>query len=459
MRQYRRFFWLIIVGSLYAPIRSQKSLEADSLFIRRLFDLALENLQSHQWLKELCALAPRRLSNYPDYYKAVAWGLEKGGKEIGVKAESQPVQVPNWHRGAPEACLLFLPDRTLALNVAALGGSGAGKVRAPVAAFATVKELEEAPRQVVQGKIVYINQGFDPHPIETGTSYGMAVGSRRNGPAEASRKGALACLIRSMTHARDNYPHTGMTVFPEGVKPIPAAALSMTAADSLWQHARSSQPLTLYLETHCTQRPDTVSFNVTGTWTGRERPDEFIVAGGHLDAWDTGCGAHDDGAGCVQAMMAIHLLKKAGYEPRLSLRFVLFANEENGLRGAEEYYRQAMKRGEMHVAALESDAGGFTPRGFRFENNDALTGLLNSFLPLLKPYGIDYIRPGGSGADLSPFRNHTDCLLLGYAPDSQRYFDFHHAASDVPENVHPRELELGSACMAALIYLLDKYWP
>lgn len=438
-------------------LRAQRQ-DEDSLFVRKIFDRALERLESHAWLRELCVTAPRRLSNYPDYYRAVKWAMDKG-QALGFSMEAQPVEVPNWHRGGPEACLLFLPDRTLALKATALGGSGGGKVKGPLAAFATLSDLENAPRSAVEGKIVYINQGFDPHPIETGTSYGMAVSSRRNGPAEASRKGALACLIRSMTHARDNYPHTGMTVFPEGMRPLPALALSTVAADSVWSLASTGTPLTLYVETHCTQRSDTISYNVLGTWKGHEKPEEYILVGGHLDAWDTGCGAHDDGAGCVQAMMALHLLRQIGYQPRRNLRFVLFANEENGLRGAEAYFRRARERGEEHVAALESDAGGFTPRGFRYENNEALRGLLSNFLPLLKPYGIDYIRPGGSGADLSPFRGTTSCLLLGYVPDSQRYFDFHHAASDVPENVHPRELELGSACIAALVYLLDKYLP
>lgn len=446
----------LILGTNF--LGAQKSTE-DSLLIRKIFDWALERSESHAWLKELCATAPRRLSNYPDYYRAVSWAMEKGQKSLGFSMEAQPVEVPNWHRGGPEACLLFLPNRTLALKATALGGSGGGKTKAPVAAFPTLGDLERASRSAVEGKIVYINQGFDPHPIETGTSYGMAVGSRRNGPAEAARKGAVACLIRSMTHARDNFPHTGMTVFPEDVKPIPALALSMVAADSLWSILSAGVPHSLYVETHCTQRPDTTSYNVLGTWKGHEKPEEFILVGGHLDAWDTGCGAHDDGAGCVQAMMALNLLRQSGYQPRRSLRFVLFANEENGLRGAEAYFRLALERGEKHVAALESDAGGFTPRGFRYENNADMAALLNRFFPILRPYGIDYFRPGGSGADLSPFRGTTDCLLLGYVPDSQRYFDFHHAASDVPENVHPRELELGSACIAALVYLLDKYIP
>ncbi|MCS6982492.1 MAG: M20/M25/M40 family metallo-hydrolase [Flavobacteriales bacterium] len=432
---------------------------ADSIFIRKIFDIALENLESYTWLKELCSIAPKRLSNYADYFKAVAWAEEKGLKWMGLTVERQPVWVPNWYRGNPEVALLEVSGRTFPLNAAALGGSAAGHVRASVVGFATLEALELAPTSLVQGKIVFINQGFDPHPVETGTSYGMAVGSRRNGPAVAARKGALACLIRSMTHARDDYPHTGMTVFPDSVTPIPALALGMVSADTLWAVIKSQKEHTLFIETFCRQGPDTLSFNVVGEWKGKEKPGEFIVVGGHLDAWDTGSGAHDDGAGCIHAMMALRLLQKAGYTPRRTLRFVLFANEENGLRGAEVYYKLSYQRGEVHVAALESDAGGFTPRGFRYENNPTRAALLQDFLPLLMPYGISFFRPGGSGADLIPFRKETDCLLLGYSPDSQRYFDHHHAATDTPEHVHPRELELGSACIAALIYLLDKYLP
>ncbi|MCS6980075.1 MAG: M20/M25/M40 family metallo-hydrolase [Flavobacteriales bacterium] len=452
----KRLLWALGFWAGCLPAFSQRA--EDSLFIRKIFNQALESMESHKWLSELCRLAPKRLSNYPDYYKAVDWAVSLGGA-LGFETFKQSVEVPNWHRGRPEACLLFLKDRTLALNITALGGSGGGRVRGQVVPFATLKDLEKAPREEVEGKIVYINQGFDPHPIETGTSYGMAVGSRRNGPAIAAGKGALACLIRSMTHARDNYPHTGMTVFPEDIKPIPAAALSMVAADSLWQWTTLRTPHTLYVETHCTQRPDTVSYNVVGTWKGREKPDEFILVGGHLDAWDTGCGAHDDGAGCIHAVRALTLLKQVGYTPRRSLRWVLFTNEENGLRGAQKYYDEARQRGEKHVACLESDAGGLTPRGFRYENDTASLRWLRPLATLLQPYGIGYLRPGGSGADISPFRQSPGCLLLGYEPDSQRYFDYHHAATDVPDNVHPRELELGSACIAALIYLIDKYHP
>lgn len=443
--------WIVLTPS------AQKT--TDSLFIRKIFDIALENLESYSWLKELCATAPKRLSNYPDYIKAVIWAEEKGRKWMGLNVERQPVLVPNWHRGMPEVVNLEGGRRIIPLAATALGGSGAGRVRGTVVGFATLEDLELASASLVKGKIVYINQGFDPHPIETGTSYGMAVSSRRNGPAEAARKGAQACLIRSMTHARDNYPHTGMTVFPDSVTPIPALALGMVSADSLWAIIKSQKEHTLHVETYCRQGPDTLSFNVVGEWKGREKPGEVILVGGHLDAWDIGTGAHDDGAGCIHAMMALRLLQKAGYVPRRTLKFVLFANEENGLRGAEMYYKLSRQRGEKHVAALESDAGGFTPRGFRYENNPTRAALLESFLPLLIPYGISFFKPGGSGADLIPFKQETDCLLLGYSPDSQRYFDHHHAPTDVIEHVHPRELELGSACIAALIYLLDKYLP
>ncbi|MEM7186403.1 MAG: M28 family peptidase, partial [Bacteroidota bacterium] len=202
--------------------------------------------------------------------------------------------------------------------------------------------------------------------------------------------------------------------------------------------------------------PDVQSYNVIGEITGSEFPDKYMIVGGHLDSWDLGDGSHDDGAGCVQSMEVLRLFKKINYRPRHSIRVVLFMNEENGLRGGREYARVAKAKGEKHLFALESDAGGFTPRGFSFDTNEANMDMVRSWEPLFKPYLIHYFELGGSGADIGPLKD-GNVVLCGLRPDSQRYFDHHHAASDTFDAINKRELELGGAAMASLVYLFDKY--
>lgn len=203
--------------------------------------------------------------------------------------------------------------------------------------------------------------------------------------------------------------------------------------------------------------PDTVAHNIIGEITGSEFPDEIITVGGHLDSWDPAEGAHDDGSGCVQSIEILRAFKAIGYKPKRTIRVVLFANEENGLRGGSRYAEEARTKKEKHIFALESDAGGFTPRAFGFTMSAELLKKVQTWLPLLQPYGISELEMGGGGSDIGPLNRELGTPLAGLEPDSQRYFDIHHARSDVFEAVNKRELELGAISMAALIYLVDKY--
>jgi hypothetical protein len=212
------------------------------------------------------------------------------------------------------------------------------------------------------------------------------------------------------------------------------------------------------MTTHGKFLPDTIGHNVIGELTGSEFPGEFITVGGHLDSWDVNEGAHDDGAGVVQTLEVMRVLKALGYKPRHSIRFVLFANEENGLRGGTQYATEAEANKEKHIFALESDAGGFTPRGFGVSGlQPAQLEKMRSWLPWFRPYGVTEIAGTGGGADISPLNRIFKTPVCGLEPDPQRYFDYHHARTDVFENVNKRELLLGAINMAALIYLVDKY--
>jgi Zn-dependent M28 family amino/carboxypeptidase len=201
------------------------------------------------------------------------------------------------------------------------------------------------------------------------------------------------------------------------------------------------------------------SYNVVAEVKGSEFPEEIIVVGGHLDSWDVGGGAHDDGSGCVQSMQVLELFKKLNYRPKRTLRIVMFMNEENGLSGGTTYAALAKANGENHLAALESDRGGFTPRGFSCTADESVFTdrfkALKAFSDVLEPYGL-HINNGGGGADIGPLKD-QGTLLIGLVPDSQRYFDFHHTEADVIEAVNERELKMGAAAMASLVYMIDKY--
>jgi hypothetical protein len=211
------------------------------------------------------------------------------------------------------------------------------------------------------------------------------------------------------------------------------------------------------METNGKMLPDTIAHNVIGELTGSEFPDQIITVGGHLDSWDPAEGAHDDGSGCVQSIEVLRALKAIGYKPRHTIRVVLFANEENGTRGGNKYAEEAKSKNEKHILAIESDEGGFTPRAFSVTMPKQQLDKVRSWVPLMAPYGISQINEGGGGSDIGPLSKELSTPLVGLQPDSQRYFDLHHARNDVFEAVNKRELELGAISMAALIYLVDKY--
>jgi len=239
-------------------------------------------------------------------------------------------------------------------------------------------------------------------------------------------------------------------------KRIPACAISTNDANKLSNTLKLIPELNFYFKQNCTIYPDVESHNVIGEITGSTYPNKYMIVGGHLDSWDLGDGSHDDGAGVVQSMDVLRLLKKTGYTPKHSIRVVLFMNEENGLRGGNAYATQATLKSENHVFALESDSGGFTPRGFSFDCDAANFSQIQSWQPLFKPYLIHYFEKGGSGADIGPLKK-EGIVLAGLRPDSQRYFDYHHAENDTFDAVNKRELELGAATMTSLIYLMDTY--
>lgn len=434
--------------------------EEDQATIDAIYEAALTRGQAHEHLRYLCKEIGGRLSGSAEAAAAVAWS-QSLMEELGFdRVFLQEVMVPHWERGPQERAVLTLPDgSTQALSICALGGSVGTPADGLKAEVVEVKEFERlaamGPEQV-EGKWVFFNRSMRAQFIQTFRAYGGAVNQRSRGAVEAAKQGGVGALVRSMTQIIDDHPHTGTMRYDESVEKVPAAAVSTQGAERLSQLLAQHPRLQLEVRMGCETRPDTLSHNVVGELRGSEFPDEIILVGGHLDSWDLGEGAHDDGAGCVQAIEVLRLFKELGIQPKRTLRAVMFMNEENGLRGGNHYAELARKNGEQHLAAIESDRGGFTPRGFSIQADDALVEALQQWKPLFAAYGGDQFIKGGSGADVGPLQDQAQ-LLMGYLPDGQRYFDYHHAATDVWENVNARELHLGAATMASMVYLLDKY--
>lgn len=446
---------------LLAPVLITAQNTDDAVFIKNLSNDVLKNGQVHDLLRYLTKNIGGRLAGSPQFDKAIIWG-EKTMKSLGAdRVYLQECMMPNWKRGGKDVASVVLVDgkkSNRTLDVLALGnsmGTGGKVLIAEVMAVADFAELE-AKKDQVKGKIVYYNYQFNSTNIDPGKSYGEAGIYRRNGASRAAKYGAVGIMIRSLTEATDNNPHTGAMAYNDSFPKIPAIALGGYDANYIWELSKKSS-FKVAFTTNGHFLPDVKGYNVIAEIKGSEFPEQIITVGGHLDSWDVNEGAHDDGTGVVHTMEVLRALKAMGYKPKRTIRFVLFANEENGLRGGSKYAEEAKKNNEIHLFALESDSGGFTPRGFAFTIDPALLAKMQAWLPLLKPYGTESLVMGGGGADIGPLNRTFGTALAGFEPDGQRYFDIHHARTDVFENVNKRELLLGAINMASLIYLVDKY--
>lgn len=444
-------------------LSAQSERREDAFTIRSIYDEGLLNGQAYEWLRVLTKDVGGRLAGSPGAAAAVV-SMQRIMEGLGFDTVYlQPCYAPRWERADPAVGRIVNNAfvGTESLRVIALGnsvGTGPNGVTAEVIEVHNLDTLEILGRAGLEGKIVFFNRPMDPTQINTFAAYGGAVDQRAYGATIAGRYGAVATLTRSMTTKLDDVPHTGSLFYVEGDRRIPGLSISTNDAEKLSRIIQQG-PVRLHLQTDCKILPPILSYNVIGELKGSTYPEEIILVGGHLDSWDVGEGAHDDGAGCVQSMQVWPLLQQIDYQPQRTLRCVLFMNEENGLAGARAYWEASNAAEEFHLLAIESDRGGFTPRGFSAEADDSVFTdyyrRLNDWLPLLAPYGLDF-STGGSGADISGLKPQGG-LLLGLRPDSQRYFDYHHTATDVLEVVNQRELELGAAAMTALVYLIDRH--
>ena len=454
---------LFLLVSLFAfTLFGQENKAVMEKQIAAIYDQALVESKTYEWLDHLSNKIGGRLSGSLNAERAVEWGKEELKALDLDRVWLQPVMVPKWVRGTFEyASIESRPGNSINVPVCALGGSVATPaigLRAQVVEVQNFEELKTLGRKEIEGKFVFYNRPMPADDINTFEAYSQTVNQRSQGALQAVQYGAVGVIVRSMTLRADDFPHTGGMSYgdlPRNQR-IPAAAISTNGAELLSSMLALNPKLTFFLKQDCKNYPDVPSHNVIGEIKGSKYPNEIIVVGGHLDSWDLGDGAHDDGAGIVQSMEVLRIFKNLNYQPKRTIRVVLYMNEENGLRGGKEYAQVAKEKKERHIFALESDAGGFTPRGFSFDGSDDAFKKVSSWKPYFKPYLVDYFVQGFGGADIGPLKDET-IVLAGLRPDSQRYFDYHHAANDTFDAINKRELELGAAAMSSLIYLVDQH--
>ena len=452
---------LILIPILIVSCETKEPYDQETAdVITQFYGDALGERESYNLLRDLSKDIGQRLSGSEGAAKAVLWS-----KEImeGYGFDSvflQEVMVPHWERGAYEECFYYEGNKKINLSILGAGGTVSTPFEGVTAEVVEVKSLEEVDvlgREGVEGKIVFYNKAFNQRYINIGTSYGETGFQRRLGAIKAAEYGAVASVFRSLSSSNDDYPHTGSMSYKEGVDSIAHGGLGVLSSIKLSEKIKVDPKTKLTVRLSGKWFPDALSHNVIGEIKGSENPDNIILVGGHLDSWDVSEGAHDDGAGCVHSIGALRLFQKQGIKPKNTLRAVMFMNEENGLRGGTQYAENAIKNNEKHIVAIESDASAYIPRGFGFSGSDEQLEKIQDWLKYFDKNTISYFSKGGGGADIGPLHRRTGTPMFGLSIDGQKYFEIHHTAKDVFEAVHPREMELGTASMASLVYLIDKY--
>ncbi len=452
---------LVSYITFFALSTNAQTIEKDSVMLRDIYNQALAEGKSYDWLHHICYNVGTRFSGSYGEKKMIDF-LQTELKGLGTSVSLQAVKVPCWVRGISEyAYIETSKDKITTVPILALGGSVATPatgIRASVVEFKSLEELQKADIDKVVGKIVFLNGTMPENFINSFDAYKVCSSQRYSGAKVAVNKGAVAVIVRSLTHKIDDFPHTGVMSYDDLPKSrhIPAAAISTKGADLLSTLLSLNPDLQFYFKQNCKTLNDVQSSNVIAEIKGSEFPDEIITFGAHFDSWDVGHGAHDNGAGVSQSLEVIRIFKALNYKPKRTIRIVFFANEENGIRGALKYAEESKQKKENHIFALESDAGGFSPRGFNLSGNTQKINKIKLWANLFKPYYIHFFEERYSGADINPLITESN-VLAGLFPDSQRYFGYPHCETDVFEAVNKRELELGAATIAGLIYLVDKY--
>lgn len=426
----------------------------------RIVAATLAGNDAYAKLEHLSLRIGHRLSGSPELEKAIDWAVAAMKKDGQENVRKEPVMVPHWVRGRESATMI--EPREMPMRMLGLGGSVGTSpegITAPVVVVADADALD-ALGQGAAGKIVLFNKVMPPYDPERGSRYGETVKYRHIGAKLAADKGAVACLIRSVTARSLRSPHTGALSYRDAAVKIPAAALSVEDAEAIVRLTSAGEKVVVNLKMEAKTLPDAESANVIGELRGSAQPDEIVVIGGHIDSWDVGHGAHDDGAGIVMAMEAIHVLRNLDLIPRRTIRVVLWTNEENGLAGGKAYAIEHAGELTRHVAAIESDSGGFKPRKYRVGCDDKakqevaarqVGEMAKLFEETIGPISVD--AGGEGGADISPMLR-ADVVLMGHEVHGHAYFDYHHSEADTIDKVDPTELSQNVAVLATVAYII-----
>ena len=430
-----------------------------AFFVKDIHTFALSQSKTYDYLTTLCTTAGPRLSGSEASYDGLAY-CESILNQIGIDTLFRvECDVPRWDRGELDLSLK-VNGKQIPIRATSLGNSLGTQGKSITGNLIEVNHLDSLPFRDIENKIVFFNRPMDPTQIRTFNAYGGAVDQRVFGASRSAKYGAIATLVRSIGTDIDTVPHTGVSVYEDDTpSKIPSVAVSTFDANQISKALKQGKQVTASINSTSSLRSDTASYSIVAEIRGSEFPDEIILVGGHIDSWDLGQGAHDDGTGCMQSIQVIETFRALNYQPKRTIRCVLFINEENGLAGGNSYAEYSNDNNEYHLAAIESDAGGFSPRGFTCTGHEdifiPMLKNLKEFEQILEPYDL-FIKKGGAGADINPLKSQKG-ILIGLSPDSQRYFDLHHTSQDVIESVHPREFLLGGAAMTSLVYLIDQY--
>lgn len=429
----------------------------DSIQFAKISTEILNKGKAYNELRELTKNIGHRLSGSASYEKAVTWAEQKLRDAGADKVWLQEVMVPVWVRGKESLQIKTSNGKWKSLKMLSLGnseGTGGKDISGEIIMVRSMEEYDKLSLEQVKDKIVFFNYPFSQTYIETFRGYGDAAKYRSTAASLTAKKGGKFAIIRSLSSAFDDVPHTGSMRYQDDKK-IPAVAVGSTTADELAELLKS-QKITAKLNSNCGMKGEKLSHSVIGEITGK-KDKSVIVVGGHLDSWDVGEGAHDDGSGIVQSIEVLRTFKNLGIHNNHTIRVVCFANEENGVKGGVMYGKTVKENNEKHLFAIETDAGGFTPRGISLDMDNEKRKQIQSWADLFLPYGIYDFKNTYSGTDLYPLHD-LGIPTAELVPDSQRYFDIHHTEEDTFEKVNRRELLLGASTLTQIIYMIDKNW-
>ncbi len=447
------FFLLLISGFAFSQY------QADSIQFKKISDEILLNGIAYDNLRELTKDIGHRLSGSENYDKATIWA-EKKLREAGAeKVWLQEVMVPVWVRGKESLKMKTDNGKWKNLEFLSLGnseGTNGKDLEAEVLMVGSLEEFEKLPAEKVKDKAVFFNYKFREDFVQTFEGYSDASKYRVITASKVAEKGGKFVIIRSLSTSVGDVTHTGVMRYDEKFAKIPAVAIGNVSADELSKTLKSEK-VWMKLNSNCGMKAEKLNHNIIGEIPGK-KDGKVIVVGAHLDSWDVGEGAHDDGAGIVQSIEVLRAFKKLGIQNNHTIRIVCFANEENGTRGGLKYAETAKLENEPHIFAIESDAGGFTPRGISLDMTESKIKEVEKWAPLFLPYGIYDFSGRYGGVDINPLKVEIQTPLAGLSPDSQRYFDIHHTPEDTFEKVNKRELLLGAVAMAQIVYMIDEYW-